>query len=131
MLNKNFKKELIIRTIKIIDIGFITIIYFIIGIFLAKKCDNFLGKFDEVKEEKKSIYKSLIELLLYLWFIGIVIYIVRNIVPLIPFPLDGIYGFQHLKVKKVTSTSIFCIAFLYFQKHYQNKIKYIYSKLNI
>jgi hypothetical protein len=35
MLNKNFKKELIIRTIKIIDIGFITIIYFIIGIFFS------------------------------------------------------------------------------------------------
>ena len=131
MLNKKFNKELIIRIIKIIDIGFITIIYFIIGIFLAKECDKFLGEFNEVKEQKKPIYRSIIELLLYLWFIGIIIYITRNVVPLIPFPLDGIYGFQHLKVKELTSTSIFCIAFLYFQKHYQNKIKYIYSKIDI
>ena len=61
---------------------------------------------------------------------GIIIYIVRNIIPLIPFPLDGIYGFDHLKVTEVTTGGTFSFAFLYFQVHYQNKIKYIFYKLS-
>ncbi len=111
--------------------GYVTMIYFVLGIFLAKICDKCLGNFDIEKEEKKPLYKSIIEFLLYIWFIGVVIYIVRNIIPLIPFPLDGMYGFKHLKVKEVTSGSVFAISFIYFQTHYESKIKYISSKLNI
>jgi hypothetical protein len=127
----NYKKELIIRSIKILDIGYVTAIYFILGLILAKICDKKLGKFDKKKASKKSIFQHMIELILYLWFIGVVIYIIRNLVPLIPFPLEGIYGFKHLKVKELTSATIFSISFMYFQVYYQNKIKYIFSKLDI
>jgi len=127
----NYKKEIIIRSIKILDIGYITIIYVILGITLAKISDRYLSTFDEKKEAKKPIRQSVLELILYIWLIGIVIYVVRNIVPLIPFPLDGIYGFEHSRVKEVTSAATFSIMFIYFQEHYQEKIKYIYSKINL
>jgi starvation-inducible DNA-binding protein len=42
------------------------------------------------------------------------------LVPLIPFPLDGYYGFKHLKVKELTSATFFTISFMYFQVYYQN-----------
>jgi hypothetical protein len=125
-----YKKEFIVRGIKIIDIGYITAVYFTLGILLATLCDKYFGTFDETKEKKKPLGQSIAELLLYLWFIGIVVYIVRNIVPLIPFPLEGIYGFQHLKVKEVTSASMFTIAFILFQEHYQHKLKYIVSSIS-
>jgi hypothetical protein len=127
----NYKKELIVRSIKILDIGYITAIYFTLGLILAKLCDKKLGKFDEKKASKKSIFQHMFELFLYLWFIGVVIYIIRNLVPLIPFPLEGVYGFKHLKVKELTSATVFSIAFMYFQVYYQNKIKYIFSKIDI
>ena len=127
----NYKKELIIRSIKIVDIGYITVIYVMLGIILARLCDKKLGKFDEKKAKEKPIFQHVIELILLLWFIGVVIYIVRNLVPLIPFPLDGYYGFKHLKVKELTSATFFTISFMYFQVYYQNKIKYIFSKFHI
>ena len=126
----NYKKEIIIRSIKIIDIGYITAIYLILGIIGARLCDKYFGNFNIDDERKKPLYKSIIEIILYLWFIGVVIYIVRNLVPLIPFPLNGIYGFDHFKVKEVTSAATFAIAFIYFQEHYQNKIKYIYTRID-
>lgn len=121
----NLKKEIIIRSIKIIDIGYITIIYGIIALILAKLCNIFTGTFDESKEKTKSIYVSIYEVMLYLWFIGTIIYIARNLLPIIPFPLDGVYGFDHMSVKEVTNIWVFAILFLYFQEHYQSKIKYI------
>ena len=127
----NYKKELIVRSIKILDIGYITIIYVMLGIILAKLCDKKLGDFDEKKADKKSIYQHIFELILLLWLIGVIIYVVRNLVPLIPFPLDGLYGFNHLKMKELTSATFFTISFMYFQVYYQNKIKYVFSKIDI
>ncbi len=125
----NYKKEIILRGIKIIDIGFITAIYLLLGILLAKLCDRMNGEFDKEKENKKSLWKILVEVILYLWFIGVVIYTVRNMVPLIPFPLDGMYGFNHLMVKEVTNAMAFTITFMYFQKYYQNKIENLLERL--
>lgn len=123
------KNEVLIRGIKMIDIGFITAIYLTIGIVFAKLCDKTLGPFDEEKESAKPLWKILVELVLYLWFIGIIIYIVRNIVPLIPFPLDGMYGFEHSRVKELMNATVFSITFIYFQEYYQKKIKYLFTRL--
>ena len=125
----NYKKEIAIRTIKIIDIGFITSIYLVLGIILAKLCDIYLGEFDEKTENKKPRWISIAELILYFWFLGIVIYIVRNIVPLIPFPMNGLYGFQHEKVKELSGDTTFAVAFVYFQNYYQKKLQNIFSRL--
>lgn len=125
----NYKKEAIIRGIKILDIGFITAIYFSLGLFLAKACDDVAGEFDEEKENQKPLWKIIIELTFYFWFIGIVIYVVRNVIPLIPFPLDGIFGFDHMMVKEVTNAMAFTITFIYFQKYYQSKIQHLLLRL--
>jgi len=125
----NLKKEIIVRGIKLLDIGYITAIYSLLGIFLAKVCDKINGPFDKEKEDKKPIWRILVELILYLWFIGIVIYIVRNIVPLIPFPLDGVYGFKHILVKEVIHATMFSITFFYFQTYYKNKIEHLLHRV--
>jgi hypothetical protein len=125
----NLKKELIIRGIKILDIGFITAIYFSLGLFLAKACDKVNGEFREEEENKKPIWKIIAEVILYFWFIGIVIYVVRNVIPLIPFPLDGKFGFNHLMVKEVTNAIAFTITFIYFQKFYQDKLQNLLLRL--
>ena len=52
----NYKKELIVRSIKILDIGYITVIYVMLGIILARLCDKKLGKFDEKKQKKSPIF---------------------------------------------------------------------------
>lgn len=125
----NYKKELIIRGIKIIDIGFITAIYLVLGIVLARLCDNYLGDFDEEAENNKPRWISIVELILYFWFLGIIIYFVRNIVYLIPFPMNGIYGFQHEKVKELSGDTTFAVSFVYFQNYYQKKLQNILERL--
>ena len=118
----NLKKEIIIRSIKILDIGFITSIYIILGIVFAKILDHLIGKFDEEKEKEKSNLKVIFEIILLSWFMGIIIYIVRNVISLIPFPLHGYFEFNHFRVKELTSAYIFCITFIYFQEYYQLKV---------
>ena len=122
-------KEVVIRSIKILDIGFITAIYLTLGIVLAKLCDRVLGELDEEKENQKPLWQVLIELFFYLWFIGIVVYVVRNVVQMIPFPFHGVYGYDHFRVKELINAVIFFVTFLHFQEYYQKKIKLLYVRL--
>jgi len=126
-----FLNELAIRSLKIVDIGYITLIYFSIGMILAKLFDMYNGEFDEKKEKKKSMLRYGLEIVGIMWMIGIVSYIVRNLVELIPSPFNDISGFDHMKVKELKSAAVFSFIFMYFQTHLKAKMQYFYDNLSI
>lgn len=120
-----------LRTIKLIDICYLTTIYFLIGISIAKIMDKVIGEFDKKKEKNKHIIRIIMETILFLSIIGILIYILRNIVERIPFPLDGLYGFNHMKVKEIHGGIILVFSLLYFQKYLRDKLNYLFSRINL
>ena len=124
-------KELHIRGIKILDIGYITSIYFILGMIFAKIFDKIYGKFDEKEEETKSLLHKTIEVIGLMWISGIVIYIVKNLAELIPSPFDGLYRFEHSRVKELKNAVVFSFIFLYFQSYFKEKIQYYYNNLQM
>jgi hypothetical protein len=127
--DNSITRELVIRLIKIIDIGYVGIVYFVLGMLLAKMMDYFYGNFNEKIEKKKATHVVIFESAGMLWLNCVMIYFVRNIVSAVPFPLNGIYGFDHLRVKELTNATVFVFSYLYFQKHFQNKMKYIYDNI--
>ena len=56
-------------------------------------------------------------------------YVSRNIVPLIPFPLDGYQGFVHSKVKELGVPIIFSFVYMLFGEHIKSKITYFYNNI--
>lgn len=129
-INEKVKKELIFRTIKIIDIGFLTVLYFLIAFFSSVYIDNKLGPFDPKKASKKTILNLFIEIIVHIWLIGVFTYIVRNIIEIIPYPLNGIDGYNHSKVKELGGGVVFTFVFFIFQKNLRDKLEYIYRRLN-
>ena len=131
-IKKTFKKEVIIRSIKILDIAYITFIYGFFSLIIITFLDKYIFSYislENVKEEEKSKYTIFIELLLCLTLYGIVAYILKNILQLIPFPLEGVYGFQHLKVMEVKSGAMISMFLLWFSKVIRNKITIFHSKI--
>jgi len=121
--------DLMRRLIKFLDIGYLTVIYFAIGITIAKTIDKFVGPFNKENEDKKSLFRLSIEIIIFTSFLGILIYLIRNLVEFIPFPLEGYYGFQHLKVKEVSGGIVIGLSLLFFQKTLKDKINYTYSRI--
>ena len=66
-----------------------------------------------------------LEFLCQIILTGIVAYIGRNVIQLIPFPLDGLYGFIHMRVKEVSSGSLLTSITSMFQLSLQEKISYL------
>ena len=123
-MNKNLK-DFLLRFIKIIDICYISVLYFTFAILLAYSLDNINIRLFGNDYESKSKYKLLLELLSQIILTGIVSYISRNVIQLIPFPLDGLYGFMHMRVKEVSSGSLLTSITILFQLSFQEKIKYL------
>jgi len=123
---KKLKTEAVIRSIKMLDIGILTILYFTLGYIFSWLINKIYYNFDPNKEPIKILV--FLEICCQIFFIGIITYILRNIIELIPFPLEGIYGYQHSKVRELYSGGIALIfGIFYAQDNIKNKLNYIFG----
>lgn len=125
------KNEVGFRLIKIADIGYITILYAISALVVAKAFDILSKKVDTEPNEQKTSVKLFIEIIVYLWVAGILIYGVRNLMELVPSPLDGIFGLEHIRVKELGNAGVFVFIFFYFEESLKKKLTVLYNRLLI
>jgi len=116
------KEEFAIRTIKILDIAYIFSFYAAAGFFLSILLEKIFPKYSKEKYEKFSSSKLLVEICLQFAAIGVIVYIVKNLFELVPFPFDGIYGYEHIKVKELTNAMPLIYTILYFQESLKDKL---------
>ena len=111
-------KNLLMRSIKMVDIVYISIIYvflaFYISLFLDKYAYPMFFTNDEKALKSKSTATLILEMAVIAGFIGIIIYLVRNLIHLIPFPLDGVSGYVHLRTKEVSQSGLFAACMIIF-----------------
>jgi len=109
--NQNtLKFEVTIRFIKMLDIGYITVIYFIMAVLIGKIFNYVFGYYNPETDTKKSTFMIGIELCALIWLMGVSTYIVRNIVSeLIPSPFENFHDFHHRRVKELGSASVYTL----------------------
>jgi len=115
--------------VKLIDIGIVTVYYFVFGVIAAKLFDKFYGKFDKEDYEKKSTVLIFLEIILHLFLIGVSAYVLRNIVQLIPYPLEGVAGFQHRRLKELDGGYVLSVILVLFQKNLMSKISFFTKRV--
>jgi hypothetical protein len=132
-ISSKIEKEIVIRSIKILDIAYITFIYGFIALLAATLLDKYIYKyisFQKVaKEEDKNFYILLFEIFICLTINAIAFYFLRNILQFIPFPLEGVYGFTHMRVNEVQSGAIISVVLVWFSKILRDKMLALQSKL--
>ena len=108
--------------VKLLDIGLVTMYYFVLAIAVARIIDTVAGKFIESDYKDVPQWALFLEILLQLFIIGVIAYILRNIVSLIPFPLDGVAGYNHLRLKELEGGEIMPVLLILFQQNLFDKI---------
>ena len=127
----NIKSEARFRLIKIMDIGYMVILYVIFGIFLSKITDALFGEYTEDETKAKSTLRLIIEIIIIVWFTIIVFYVARNIMEVVPSPFDGLYGYDHSRLKEVTNGLILAFTYIYFQNELRNKLGELNRRLSL
>jgi hypothetical protein len=126
---KNIIRELVIRLIKLLDMGYAGTVYILSAIFLVSIINKIEGEYNQLEEEKKSTGKLLLNVVLNMWLIFILAYIVRNLFHIIPFPLEGVYGYKHMIVKEVSNSAIFIAFMVVFDKSLQERISILKKRI--
>ena len=124
-------QDFIVRAIKIIDIGYAAAAYFIFAIVTVMIMNKVTGPYNAEHEEKKPLGRLLADIILRVWMIGILAYIVRNIFHIIPWPFEGVYGYQHLKNKEVAESTVFVAFVVVLDVHLQNQVTNLKKRLGI
>lgn len=130
---QTLKEDLIVRSIKILDIGYINFLYAIPALFVAVILDKHVYKHINIgkeikKDEDKTVTPLLIETILCLGISGIIAYILRNLLQLIPFPLENVYGFQHMRVSEVKGGGVISMFLLWFSPTLLDKVDKLKKK---
>jgi len=117
------------RFVKILDIGYTTLIYFVLAIVIASLMDILYGKYDTEREKQKSVTRKTLDLVGMIWLNGIIIYVVRNIATLIPSPFNGLYGFQHNRLKELDSAYVFDFVLIYNQPNLVKRMQILFHNI--
>lgn len=123
------RQQILFRVVKAADIAYLTLIYFILGAGLGMPIDRMLGKFDPREADKKNIVLLLFEIFSQVALLGILVYITRNFVEIIPSPLEGVAGLQHKKLKELGNAAIFVFFLFFYQKYLIDKMNYVYKRM--
>lgn len=108
-----------IELVKIVDVGFVTALCFLFAYVFSSALDRVFGE----PNMRKSKSRRLFEVTLQFAVIGIVVYFSRYLIKKIPFPLDGLYGYDHHKLTELRSLPIMVFIFMFFQSNLQKKVK--------
>ena len=115
-------------TVKLIDIGYVTVIYFVLGLFAAKAFDKVYDEFDPEAYKDAPFWGLIGSIILHIFALGIVAYALRNIVEYIPYPLDGVVGFRHNRLKELEGGVVLGVILILFQNNLIEKVKFFAKK---
>ena len=107
---------------KILDIGYITIIYFLFAFCVAFLFDHVMGIYDVEIQNVKSLFQLLIEIICHFWLLGLVCYYIRNLVENINFPLNYYLDLNHKRIKELNAGAIFTFVLFFYQSSLHSKM---------
>jgi len=124
--------EINFTLIKVMDLAYIAIIYCFTAVILSVITNKIKDYLPEQNNYDKSTLQLVFEIIAYVWYIAVIVYIVRNMVAHIPSPFDNRFGFSHIKMKELHSAGMFSIIFVHLQEEFIDKLKYLRDdRLNI
>jgi hypothetical protein len=130
MARQTVFEDVVVRGVKVLDIAYSTAAYFIMAL-VSIIAINRIWKSKGEQETKKSEARLIFEIIFRAFLIGTLAYVARNIFPLIPWPLEGVYGYKHLKTGEVTGSALFAAFAVTFDTQLQAKVSTLKDKLNL
>jgi hypothetical protein len=125
------KDVYLIGGLKILHIGYLTILYLIFGFLYTKLFETIYGRFDSDAEFKKSIGMQILELITMVWFAAVFLFIINRTARNLPYPsiFKG-YKYKYSDhFKEIRQAGIFVFMFLFFQNYIFMKVRHNFFRL--
>ena len=129
-MENNFNSNTYITIIKIIAILYVSILFGFFGITLSYYTDKYILNNIFPYNDSDSDFYLVFQISLIVGILGILSYLGRNLIQMIPFPLEGLHGFEYLRVKEVANGTILAIFIFGFSLVLYNKANQLKKKVS-
>jgi hypothetical protein len=85
----------------------------------------FLDRITSDLDTTKSRLRIFAEVCVQFGVIGALVFFMRHVIKNVPFPADGMYGYEHSTNGELRSLPLFVFIFMFFQKKAQAKMRYL------
>jgi hypothetical protein len=85
----------------------------------------FLDRITPPLDPSKSRLRIFVEVCAQFGVIGALVFFMRHVIKNVPFPADGMYGYQHSTNGELRSLPLFVFIFMFFQKKTQAKMTHL------
>jgi hypothetical protein len=100
---------------------YIAILYGFFGILIVQTTDKYILNPLFPKNQDLYQYQLISQVTIIIGMLAIISYLGRNFIEMIPFPLDGIAGFDYMRVKEVVSGGILTMILIGYSSILINK----------
>ena len=121
--------EAMMRLMKVLDIGYVTFIYVVVGFLIIIPIDKSIGTFDPKPYDKMNWFRVFMEVFGQLWMVTVIVYIVRNLVVYIPSPFHNQFGYNHQLLKEMNGAFTLSIIVIWNSHNLIAKMQYLYTRL--
>ncbi len=104
-----------------LGVAWVGVICFIFAFGMSMALDRVTPPLDRTK----SRLRIFIELSVQFGVIGAIVFLARHLIKNVPFPGEGVYGYEHATLGELRSLPLFVFIFMFFQKRTQDKMKYL------
>ena len=113
--------------VKLLGISFVGVLYFWLSVAASYPIDRYVFTNHEQKK-KKRIINEVIKISTQTALLMVIAYLVRNVVDRTHFPLNGLFGYNHLKLKEINGGIIIAFALLVTQYNLKHRITELFPQ---
>ena len=121
------KMKLGLFVVKLLGISFVGVLYFWLSVAASYPIDRYVFTNHEQKK-KKRIFNEVIKISTQIALLMVIAYLVRNVVDRTHFPLNGLFGYNHLKLKEINGGIIIAFALLVTQYNLKHRITRLFPQ---
>jgi hypothetical protein len=126
-----YSREFILA--KVADIGLVSFYFMSFTITASILLQLLTSVYDKYTASpdgtEKSTLRLFLEVVANIFFIAVTFWVARNIIERVPFPLDGLGGYQHSRLSTQTMSQISALAIILFQTALMEKIKVLNERI--
>jgi hypothetical protein len=107
--------------VKLLGVAWVGAFTFVFAFFISSVLDKLTPRLDP----RRSRFRLILEISTQFAVIGVITYGSRVLIKNIPFPLDGLNGYDHSTLGELRSLPLFVFIFMFFQSRTQEKMKHL------
>ena len=107
--------------IRTMGVAWVGVLCFVFAFFVSRLVDNFTPKLDKAKPK----WMTFLEVCAQFGIVAAIVYGARMFIKKVPFPLDGVSGYEHSALGELRSLPLMVFIFMFFQVRTQEKMKWL------